>query len=170
VERPRPELPGMADYGVGGPGWEPLPWAWAAERLLTGRCYWVVTVSADGRPHALPVWGVWDDDELRFAFSCGPSARKARELRANPKASVMPEDTVECVSLEGSAALLDDGERRERWIEAYLAKYLPVYPDLSADFLRQHLLFEFVPERGYGVIDREDEFATRATRWAFPQR
>jgi len=38
---------------------------------------------------------------------------------------------------------------------------------LSADFLRQHLMLEFVPERAFAIIEREDEFATRATRWVF---
>ena len=67
----------MPDYGVDTPEWEPLPWSWAAERLGANRNFWVVTVSTDGRPHALPVWGVWNDDEGRFAFSCSPRARKA---------------------------------------------------------------------------------------------
>jgi PPOX class probable F420-dependent enzyme len=157
----------MADYGVDDPGWEALPWSWAAERLAGNRNFWVVTVSGDGRPHALPVWGVWDDDEHRFAFSCGPSARKARNLRANPAAVVMNDDTVECVSIEGRAHLVDDDDRREAWIARYMTKYVPIQADLSADFLRVNLVFEFVPERAFAVIEREDEFATRATRWVF---
>lgn len=59
----------MADYGVATPSWEPLPWSWAAERLMANRNFWVVTVSAGGRPHAMPVWGVWDEAETSFAFS-----------------------------------------------------------------------------------------------------
>ncbi len=54
---PRAERPHMPDYGVDTPSWVPLPWSWAAERLLANRNYWVVTVSAAGRPHVLPVWG-----------------------------------------------------------------------------------------------------------------
>lgn len=157
----------MPDYGVDTPEWEPLPWSWAAERLEANRNFWVVTVSADGRPHALPVWGVWDDDEGRFAFSCSPRARKARNLAGNPHAVVMTDDTVECLSVEGQADSVTDEERQARWVERYLAKYQPLAPDLSADFLRQHLMLEFVPERAFAVIEREDEFATRATRWVF---
>lgn len=156
----------MPDYGVDTPDWEPLPWSWASERLAGSRNFWVVTVSVDGRPHALPVWGVWDD-EPRFMFSCGPNARKARNLSANPQAVVMAEDTVECLSAEGAAMLLTDGSRREYWIERYLAKYQPITPELSGDFLRAHLIFEFAPEKVIAIIEREDEFATRATRWVF---
>jgi Pyridoxamine 5'-phosphate oxidase len=164
--RPVGERPHMPDYGVDTPDWEPLPWTWAAERLATARNYWIVTVSAQGRPHALPVWAVWDDDELRLAFSCGPRSRKAANLAANPQLVVASEDTVECLSLEGRAGLVD-GERREIWIGRYLTKYVPLSPELSADFLRQNLAFEVVPQRALAVIERADEFATRATRWRF---
>jgi pyridoxine/pyridoxamine 5'-phosphate oxidase len=158
----------MPDYGVDTPAWVSMPWSWAAERLLANRNFWVVTVSADGRPHALPVWGVWADDESRFAFSCALTARKARNLAANPRAVVMTDDTVECLSIEGLASPVRGEERQGQWIERYLAKYQPISPDLSAGFLRQNLLLEFVPERAFAVIEREEEFSTRATRWVFP--
>ena len=116
------QRPHMPDYGVDTDDWEPLPWAWAAERLASGRNYWLVTVSGAGRPHAMPVWGVWDDDELRFAFSCGPRSRKAANLAANPHVVVASEDTVEALSIEGQAQRVD-GDRLEVWIRRYLDKY-----------------------------------------------
>lgn len=164
---PRAERPYMPDYGVDTPAWRPLPWSWAAERLAATRNYWVVTVSGDGRPHALPVWGVWHDDEHRFAFSCGPRSRKARNLAANPHAVVAVDDTVECVSVEGRAALVETAERQHTWIDRYLVKYQPISPELSGDFLAGNLLLEFQPVRAFAVIEREDEFAVRATRWVF---
>lgn len=157
----------MPDYGVDTPSWAPLPWSWAAERLLANRNFWVVTVSGGCRPHALPVWGVWDDDEGRFAFSCSPRARKARNLAANPRAVIMVDDTVECLSVEGQARPVGDDERRGQWIERYLAKYQPMSPDISAEFLAQNLVVEFEPERAFAVIEREEEFSARATRWVF---
>ena len=42
--------------------------------------------------------------------------------------------------------------------------------DLSAEFIRQNLIVDFEPERAFAVIEREDEFATRATRWVFDRR
>jgi nitroimidazol reductase NimA-like FMN-containing flavoprotein (pyridoxamine 5'-phosphate oxidase superfamily) len=162
------ERPHMPDYGVADDaGWEPLPWAWAAARLGPARNYWVVTVSGDGRPHALPVWGVWDDAEHRFCFSCGPRSRKAGNLSANPAVAFAPEDTVECVSVEGRGLEVADEQRRERWIERYLDKYRPLAPDLTPAFLRQNLVFEVTPERAFAIIEREGEFSGRATRWRF---
>ena len=157
----------MADYGVDRPDWAPLPWSWAAERLVANRNFWVVTVSQSGRPHALPVWGVWDDGDLRFAFGCSPNARKARNLAANPQAVIMVDDTVECVSVEGRGSPVLDEQRKDQWVERYLRKYRPMYADLSAEFVRRNLMIEFVPERAFAIIERDEEFATRATRWVF---
>ena len=157
----------MPDYGVDTADWSPLPWSWAAAKLAGNRNFWVVTASPAGRPHALPVWGVWDDDEHRFAFSCGPRSRKAANLAGNPQATVTVDDTVECVSIEGRAAVVDDIDRQHVWIERYLTKYQPVAPDLNAGFLLQNLVVELVPERAFAIVEREDEFAARATRWQF---
>jgi len=159
------ERPHMPDYGVDTAAWEPLPWSWAAAKLESGRNYWVVTASARGRPHALPVWGVWHEGEQRFGFSCGPRSRKAANLAANPQVVVATDDTVECLSVEGRAAVVDDPARQDAWVERYLAKYRPVSPDLSAGFIRANLLVEVVPERAFGIVEREDAFAERATRW-----
>src|SRR5215213_3789202 len=166
---PVAEMPYMPDYGVREGTWRPLPWAWAAAKLAAGRNYWLVTASVEGRPHALPVWAVWDEGERRMAFSCGPRSRKARNLVANPFVTVAVDDTVECLSLEGRAEVVDDTTRREEWARRYVAKYRPLTPELDAGFVLAHLVVEVTPERALAVIEREAEFATRPTRWRFHQ-
>ena len=165
VTEPVGERPYMPDYGVESEGWRALPWSWAAQRLDGARNYWVVTVSGQGRPHAQPVWGVWNDGEHRFCFSCGPRSRKARNLAANPRVTIASEDTVEALSLEGVAAPVTDDDRREVWIDRYVDKYRSLAPELSKDFLRANLVVEVTPDRAFAVIEREDEFSQRATRW-----
>ncbi|MEE6274075.1 pyridoxamine 5'-phosphate oxidase family protein [Georgenia sp. MJ206] len=164
---PVAELPYMPDYGVRAETWRPLPWSWAATRLSGGRNYWLVTVSAAGRPHALPVWGVWDEEDRRFAFSCGPRSREARNVAVNPQVVVATDDTVECVSLEGRAEVVTDDACREQWAHRYVAKYRPLSPEISADFVLAHVVVEVTPERVLSVIERDDDFATRPTRWRF---
>ena len=162
----------MGEYGVTADPDGALPWSWAEERLVANRNYWVVTVSAAGRPHALPVWGVWLPATERFWFSCAPGARKTRNLVANPQCSVAIDDTVECVSLEGRARRADPGAETDSaavdaMVAAYLAKYWddPArHPEMDA-FLRSNALYEVTPDRAFGIIEREDEFAIRATRW-----
>ena len=165
VAEPVAERPEMSEYGVDTPAWRPLPWSWAAERLERSRNLWLVTVSGTGRPHALPVWGVWDDAVPAFAWSCAPGSRKAANIAANAQVCVMADGTAECVSVEGRATRVTDEAMVDAWIERYLGKYGG--EGVTAEFLRASALFELLPERAFGIIEREEEFRTRSTRWRF---
>lgn len=167
-DTPRVERPDMRDYGVPDDLDGALPWAWAEERLLRSRNLWVVTASSDGRPHAMPVWGVWRTPPDRFVFSCAPTSRKAINLRANPQAVVAVDDTVEVVSVECTADEVtlspDDPD-----MVAYAAKYEPDEGARAAlaEFAASHAAFVLHPRRAFGVIERDVEFAARATRWVW---
>ncbi len=155
----------MAEYGVPDEPDGLLPWAWAEERLVACRNYWVVTASLDARPHAMPVWGVWLPDPDSFSFGCASTARKARNLRVNPAMVVTVDDTVEVVSIEGRAREAT-GPEVDRAVDAVVAKYAdPGGEDEMAGFMRTNPFFVLTPERGFGVIERKEEFAARATRW-----
>lgn len=168
ASEPRAERPAMASYGVTADPSGLLPWSWAETRLLACRNYWVATADLAGRPHALPVWGVWLPDRAEFAFSCAPDARKARNIAANPAVCVMVDDTVECVSLEGVASALVDPSERAAVADVYAVKYAPG-PERAAmsAFVLSNAMFTVRPRRGFGIIEREAEFATRATRWVW---
>ncbi len=162
VERPR-----MADYGVPEDLDGALPWAWAQERLVNSRNYWLTTSTPEGRPHSMPVWGVWLPNEDRFWFSCAPNARKARNARANPWVVVAPTDTVEVVSVEGRAIEVSGGDLTTR-VDAYFAKYgdeMDMARDKVAEFLTSNASFDVVADRAFGIIERPDDFARCATRW-----
>lgn len=157
----------MSDYGVPDDLDGTLPWSWAEERLCASRNFWIATASADGRPHAMPVWGVWLVGPERFWFSCSPNSRKARNLRENPRVVVAPTDTVEVVSLEGRVETVTGGDL-DLHVQTYFDKYgeemaMPI-EEVRA-FLTSHESFEVVPERAFGIIERADDFAARATRW-----
>ncbi len=164
----------MADYGVPDDLDGLLDWSWASERLERSRNYWVVTASADARPHAMPAWGVWLPDRERFVFSCARDARKARNLRANPRITVTADDTVEVVVVEGTATEQPADDHPDL-VAAWAAKYGddPQSGDEapSEDQLREFLagvtLFVVEPERAFGIIERPDEFGPRATRWVW---
>jgi general stress protein 26 len=167
MSTPIADQPHMPEYGVDTPEWKALPWAWAAERLIGTRNYWAVTAAADGQPHSLPVWGVWDDDRQRFMFSCGHSSKKARNITGNSRVTITNDDSVECVSVQGRAALVVDPTAIDEWVNRYVAKYgAEVGPELG-DFVRQNAIFEVTPTVAFSVIERADEFSTRATRWRF---
>ncbi len=157
----------MTDYGVGGADWQALAWEWAAERLARTRNYWVTTVGPEGQPHSMPVWGVWNGDDQRFMFSCSPNARKARDLVTNPRLTFTTDDTVECVSVQGTALLVADDAVLDAWIERYMVKYGEEGGEGMAEFVASHACFEVTPSVAFAIIERADEFASRATRWRF---
>ena len=162
------EMPEMAAYGVDPTTWSGLPWSWASERLVANRNYWVVTVSPEGQPHSLPVWGAWLTGRHVFVFSCAHSSAKLRHLVANPRVSITGSDTVECISVQGRATVLGpDDSDVDVFIGDCVAKYGAEVPGDLAEFLRAGAVVRVQPTVAFGVIEREDEFATRATRWRF---
>jgi hypothetical protein len=174
---PRTERPAMSEYGVPADTGDALPWGWAKERLIGNHNYWLVTASADGRPASMPVWGVWLDSD-RFWCSCSPNARKARNIAQNPHCVVTTDDTVECVSVEGLARIAADpnsGVAAERTdavdlaVAAYVHKYWPdeTEHEDAERFIRSHAIVEVTPTRAFGIIERHEEFASRATRWVW---
>jgi len=158
----------MASYGVPTDPEGALPWSWAEERLTACRNYWVVTVNGNGRPSATPVWGVWQTEPATFVFSCAPDARKARNIAQNQQVCVMADDTVECVSVEGIAAPMIDDDARSSAAVQYAEKYAP--PDereAMSTFVQSHAMFAVRPVKAVAIIEREEEFATKATRWTW---
>ncbi len=164
----------MADYGVPEELDGTLPWSWAEQRMAASRNFWLVTVNAAGRPHSMPVWGVWMPERERFGFSCAKSARKVRNIAANPRVVVTNDDAVHVVSIEGRAVDLEpDGELT--LAEGYLHKYAdePGFADGGVDamieFLRANATYEVIPERAFGMIETPEEFGAAATRWTWDQ-
>jgi PPOX class probable F420-dependent enzyme len=155
----------MPGYGVVGPdeGSGLLPWAWAKGQLAASHDYWLVTVWPDGRPHAMPVWGVWDDDSLLFS-SAGRS-RKVKNLLADPRCVVTTEDPTNPVVVEGVAETVTDPPTLARTIEAINTKYSST---LTVDFLDPavNATVRVRPRWAFGLL--HDDFAGSPTCWRFP--
>ena len=115
----RPYMPGYRMMFEKNRG--PLPWSWAVKRLSTSHNYWLATSRQDGRPHLMPVWGVWLDD--MFLFSTGRRSSKSRNLTANPKCTVSPDGAAEAVIMEGVAREVSETARLRRFVSAYKKKY-----------------------------------------------
>ena len=82
-----------------------LPWSWAVELLNRTRNHVVSTVCPDGRPHAMPVWGLWWDGV--YGFSTAISSVKSNNLKKQPRCVVTATDGDDAVILEGTAELVD---------------------------------------------------------------
>ena len=121
----RPHIPG---YGIPTTRKGMLSWDHAEERLGRSRHDWVATSSTDGRPHAVPVWGVWLEGAL--CFGGGPQTRWARNLFGNPAVSIHLEPGDDVVILEGTVERVSDPEDPlvERVRDAYDRKYETRHP------------------------------------------
>ena len=52
----------------------------------------VATASASGKPHAMPIWYFWRGGKV--LFQTGPDSKKMRNLRDNPRISVVVDSKV----------------------------------------------------------------------------
>jgi len=119
---------GVIDPRYGDASAAPPPWA-DIERLLTdAQLYWIITVRRDGRPHAVPLVGVWHDGA--FAFCTGPQEQKQRNLDGNARVAVTTGstgangwDSGEDVVVEGTAVRVTDPAALQGLAAAWFAKY-----------------------------------------------
>jgi len=139
-----------------------LPWSHVVQELRSARNYWISTVGPGGMPHAMPVWAVWEEDQLLFSTS--PKSAKARNLRSNPKTCVHLESGRRVVMLQGTTQGVTDG----RIQELYRVHYNPKYDwDFTPEQVREGV-YSFRPERAYAWLDDHGEgFARAATRFRF---
>jgi hypothetical protein len=136
---------------------EKYPWSWAVEHLAKARNYWVASTRPDGRPHAMPVWGLWLDDA--FMFSTGRSSRKGRNLLANPYMVVHLESGDDVVVLEGVVEEVRDPVLLARFADDYDAKYnFRVNVTNTTD-----LFYALRPQVAFTWVERN--FVESATRW-----
>lgn len=162
MTEPRSSRPYMPGYGIVGPeeGSGLLPWSWAEERLISSRNYWVATVWPDGRPHAMPVWGVWDARE--FWFSSSRRARKVRNLLADPRCVVSTEDALNPVVVEGMAEVVTQVARLRRVLALVNKKYRTEYT-MELMNPATNATVRVRPRWAFGL--REGDFTGSPTRW-----
>lgn len=143
----------MPGYGIAEDAGGQLPWSWAVEVVDRVRNHTVVTVRPDGRPHAMPVWGLWFGDG--YGMSTAITSVKSRNLTERPACTVTVLDGDDAVVIDGRAALVEvpDGFR-----EAYAAKYGEAFPDGPIWWITPSVAFAF---------QATDQFASSATRWRF---
>ena len=159
----------MADYGVPEDLEGTLPWSWAEDKLAASKNFWLATVNAGGRPHSMPVWGVWIPERERFALSCSPNARKVRNIAANNQVVVTTDDAASFVSIEGTAEPLT-GDDVETMARAYAHKYSDepmIEEEGMVDFLLQNASYEVTPLRAFGMIETPEDFGPAATKWTW---
>lgn len=157
----RPEMPSA--YGISKNSEGLLNWEWVSQCMTNSRNYWVHSTRPDGRPHAMPVWGVWLLDTVYFATA--RKSRKAKNLAANPNVSVHTESGDEAVIIEGIVEEVND----RGLIDAFTAAIAEKYPGMpsEADPDPENILFAVRPQAVLAWLEKD--FPKSATRWRFPK-
>lgn len=153
----RPYMPGyemMFEEGMG-----LLPWSWAAERFSKAHNYWLATTRPDGRPHIMPVWGVWVDNA--FYFSTGRQSRKSRNLAVSPNCVVCPEGAGEAIILEGIAQEVTESSSVRRFADEYRKKY---DWDMEGN---EGPIYGVRPRVAFGFVEKSNAVQGNPTRWLF---
>ena len=156
--QPKADRPFAPGYGIVGAedGKGLLSWAWVARKMDNCRTFWLATIHAgQGRPHVMPVWGVWLDDA--FFFSTGRKSRKGQNLAANPACTITNDDGEEAVIVEGLATHAEDASEQERVAIAYEKKYKMDPRSMGEP------IYRVKPSRVFGFVEKT--FPQSATRW-----
>lgn len=128
-----------------------------AEGSRTGK---LATVTADGRPHVVPIWFVLDGETV--VFTTWKTTAKARHIARDPRVTLCVDDErppFAFVMLEGIAETIDDAAALLPWTTRLAARY--VGADLAETFGRRNavdgeLLVRVRPTRVIAVKDISD--------------
>jgi|SRR5579862_6702583 len=112
----------------------------------------VTTLRRDGSPHSTVVWV--DEHDGRILFNTAEGRCKPRELRADPRVSILvldPSDAYRWLAASGTAELTHEGadEQIDKLAKKYLGK--DEYPFRKPD--EQRVLVRITPDRvdSYGL-------------------
>lgn len=152
MNEPRRDRPYIPDYGIPEDNKGLLPYSHVTDTLDAAQNFWVSTVRPDGRPHAMPVWGVVVDGKVHFGG--GPNTRKARNLSDNPHVVVHSESGDQVAIVEGTAEIITDDAMQTRIDDAYEAKY---------KMRHGPFVWAITPTVAFGWT----QFPKNVTRWTF---
>lgn len=140
-----------------------LAWSGVRRRLEQAEQYWLATTRPDGRPHVVPVDGVWVDDI--WYFGGASQAIHQRNMRHDPRVAVHLADPVAAVIAEGTARWRTPGPEEARHIaEASRAKYAAYgYPADPAQYAGG--VWGLRP----AVVIAWDQLHVNATRFVFDE-
>lgn len=98
----------------------------------------LATVRRDGRPHVQPVWFVLDDDGT-VVFMTNSRTVKARNLRRDPRASIVVDDEAppySWVRIDGTVEIREDLDEMLIWSTRIAFRYMG--PELAEQYGRRN--------------------------------
>ncbi len=137
----------------------------AIARLRAAMIYWIATTRPDGRPHSMPVWGVWVDGALWF----GTYGQKVRNLEHEAYAVAHLESGEDVAIAEGPVERLALTDAPAAVVAAYREKYVdpttgePFELQAAAEPGDDSWLYMLRPRVGHAWV--EGAYLETQTRW-----
>jgi len=148
------DRPYILDYGIEESDSGLLEWDYVQNEMKDAKNYWLCTTKSDYRPHAIPVWGSWIDDN--FYFGGGSDTKKRKNLAKNPNILVHSESGNKVVIIEGKVSIEENEKRIQEIKKDYIRKYNLDHPP---PFYR----VDMTKVLGWDMND----YARTPTRWKF---
>ncbi len=137
-----------------------LTWDWVDRQMREARNYWLCSVCGDGRPHSVPVWGVWVEGDLYFGTD--KNSVKARNIARDNRVVMHLDSGDETVIVEGQLVKAQVADPLLKKIgERYVEKYV-LDPELEET---DDLLFRLIPKKVMAWLERD--YPATATYWLF---
>lgn len=139
----------------------------AISRLRAAMVYWVATTRPDGRPHSMPVWGVWVEGALWF----GTYGQKVRNLARVPYAVAHIESGEDVAIVEGPVERLELADAPRAVVAAYGEKYVDPTTgkafqlEAAVDPEQDSWLYVLHPRIGHAWV--EGAYLETQTRWTY---
>ena len=99
----------------------------------------LATVREDGRPHVQPIWFVLDEDDGSLVFTTGRATVKGRNLRRDPRASLIVDDEAPpfaYVRVDGAVEISEDLDEMLVWATRIAYRYMG--PELAESYGRRN--------------------------------
>jgi len=107
-----------------------IPWTKVDAYLRSFRSIWVSSTRPDGRPHAVPVWYLWDGKSIYFVTK--RVSQKGRNLAGQPWTVVHAGDGDDAIILEGPVQVVEDPAEMQRVNAGYMEKYVDPHSGAKA--------------------------------------
>lgn len=158
ARRVRPDMP---QYGVMPDQLDGmLDWYWVDQQMRAARNYWICSTRPDGRPHSVPVWGVWVEGGIYFGSE--RNSVKARNIARDNRVALHLDSGDETVIFEGRAVeALVSPARLKKLNERYVEKYA-INPELEDS---DGLLLQLLPAKVMAWLEKD--YPATATAWLF---
>jgi hypothetical protein len=161
-ERERPDSP-PPSYGVPRRGGRYVAWSHVIERLIGAEAYWLATVMRDGRPHVVPIWGAFVEDDL-YLETGDPNTIKNRNLAHDGRVVVHLDDVNDVVIVRGTAHTIRPDAALGRALAAAMHAKYPGYAR-TPDSWDEGGMVRVDPAAVLAWTDMPS-----ATRWRFDRR